>query len=366
MQMTSELRAISANILVELALERGATWNQLAGDLPSSCRRLREPDLFGSQANYTALVDAVARMFDGTDIGIQWGHRSGISALSVLGLALVSASTTEELLRLWTRYKNLLPEGQHITHTIDCGTITLHRTTPSPKHLTRTARLLTERHLAWCATNMRTLTAGLGRATVCRVPWSAPPYADQYNTIADQTSFRAQELELVFPQSHLDLPLVCGGSASMVDHFKSILDQAMAQQATQRHISAKNTVMGAIERADGTFRSLESVASVLGVSPRTVRRMLNVEGTNYRDMIREVKMKRAEHLLADTPLSIEQISEASGFDNPQSFRQAFRQWRRMSPREWRNQQTEIEAASPPGDETCSRGASEPPSTGSSG
>ncbi|WFU45687.1 AraC family transcriptional regulator ligand-binding domain-containing protein (plasmid) [Bradyrhizobium sp. CB82] len=77
--------------------------------------------------------------------------------------------------------------------------------------------------------------------------------------------------------------------------------------------------------------TFSEMAIRLGMSDRTLRRRLQLEGTSFRDLIDELRMEVAIRYLRDTTLSVEDISTSLGFSDPTHFRQAFRRWTGSSP-----------------------------------
>jgi AraC-like DNA-binding protein len=78
--------------------------------------------------------------------------------------------------------------------------------------------------------------------------------------------------------------------------------------------------------------TLESIAKVLGVGARTMRRRLASEGTTFDDLVVAVQRERAAELLAGaTPLR--DIAFALGFSDASAFSRAYRRWTGRSPSE---------------------------------
>ncbi len=87
---------------------------------------------------------------------------------------------------------------------------------------------------------------------------------------------------------------------------------------------------------DGPLR-LETLSAELGISPRTLQRRLSEEGQSFSELTRRVQLEVACRLLADTSLSVQEISLRVGFANPASFSRAFNSWMGIPPRDFRRQ-----------------------------
>lgn len=77
--------------------------------------------------------------------------------------------------------------------------------------------------------------------------------------------------------------------------------------------------------------TLEGVASQLHLSPRTLRRHLKEQGTNFQTIFNNVRKEMAIGLLKETRLSVEEISSQLNFSDTANFRNAFKRWTGMSP-----------------------------------
>ncbi len=78
------------------------------------------------------------------------------------------------------------------------------------------------------------------------------------------------------------------------------------------------------------------VAKALNVSANTVGRVLRQEtGTNFRSLLREVRIRHATELLREGDLSLKQIAWAVGYRHASQFSRDFVRSRRCSPSDYR-------------------------------
>src|SRR5262249_55621223 len=78
------------------------------------------------------------------------------------------------------------------------------------------------------------------------------------------------------------------------------------------------------------------IAARLGMSERTLRRRLDREKHTYRDMLNELRRMLAIQYVRDTGMNIEDIAAVVGFADAANFRNAFRRWTGVTPREFRH------------------------------
>jgi len=75
----------------------------------------------------------------------------------------------------------------------------------------------------------------------------------------------------------------------------------------------------------------EVVASQLGLGRRTLQRRLKSEGHTFRDLRLEETMRRASSLVAAGTFTIAEIAAALGYEEPNSFRRAYRNFFGLAP-----------------------------------
>lgn len=90
-------------------------------------------------------------------------------------------------------------------------------------------------------------------------------------------------------------------------------------------------------RIAGGDARIASVARTLGTSARSLQRRLAAEGTSYQQVVEQARCDAAERHLGEAALSIAEISWLLGYSEPSAFHRAFKRWRGISPRSFRQQ-----------------------------
>ena len=117
-----------------------------------------------------------------------------------------------------------------------------------------------------------------------------------------------------FSQSHLSQPL------DSLEHPGSFLEQVKAVL---------------IEVLPTGQCSAVSIAKKLEVSPRTLRRRLQGEGTTFKAIVSQIRLALAKHYLRQSDLTCKHIATLVGYDNPSSFTRAFHTATGTTPEEFR-------------------------------
>jgi AraC-like DNA-binding protein len=76
------------------------------------------------------------------------------------------------------------------------------------------------------------------------------------------------------------------------------------------------------------------VAETLGISPRTLHRRLQAEGTSYQDELDRVRGKLAMRYLASRKHTINEVASLVGFAQASAFHRAFKSWTGETPAEY--------------------------------
>lgn len=83
--------------------------------------------------------------------------------------------------------------------------------------------------------------------------------------------------------------------------------------------------------------SLAAIATLLGVTDRSLRRQLRRQGLSFRGLLDELRTQIALKYLRTTKLANEDIAQALGFSDAANFRRAFHRWTNKSPSEIRSE-----------------------------
>lgn len=148
-----------------------------------------------------------------------------------------------------------------------------------------------------------------------------------------EVRFDQHDNALVFSSSYLDQPLV------QTEHtLRSFLKTAPYQLIAMVDDDASLTSQ--VEALIGKdfsrpLPSAEEIASALNLSVSTLRRRLLEENTSYQAIKDECRKRAALHYMGSPQLSINDVAELMGFDDPSAFFRSFKRWTGMTPGEYR-------------------------------
>jgi AraC-like DNA-binding protein len=137
---------------------------------------------------------------------------------------------------------------------------------------------------------------------------------------------------LLFDATDLDQPLTMADPASLrlaSEHCErelGLLGQDGPIVARARRLVVKD---------GGVARSVEEVAGLLHLSPRTLQRRLAGEGVTHGSLVDDELRDRAMQLLQSSDLPLEQVAARLGYSDVSNFTRAFRRWTGATPAQYR-------------------------------
>jgi len=86
--------------------------------------------------------------------------------------------------------------------------------------------------------------------------------------------------------------------------------------------------------------SLQTVAEVLSMHPRTLQRELARSGEDFRSIVNRVRRDLVADYLTNTDASLTQVADMLGYGDQAAFNNAFRRWYGKPPGQWRQERAE--------------------------
>ena len=261
-------------------------------------------------------------------LGLDLGWQAPISAHGDLAYAAVTAPDLGTALTVLARYGVLRDD----TFSWTLG------------HSSQGATLHAVQRTDWGAANafvmdtvvaafLRVIEAALGQwpnGVRLDLPTPRPPWAAQYARVSPlEVRFAQPALSFTFARAALALP--CIGSDAQA--------HANACRACETQLSAiasagyTHKVARALANAGaGRYPQLDAVAGQCGVSARTLMRQLRAEGTSFQALLDTDRKARAQWLLQQKRLSVEEVAAQLGYADTSNFSRTVRRWFGVTPR----------------------------------
>jgi AraC-like DNA-binding protein len=269
-------------------------------------------------------------------LGIEAGTRFRFTSYGLWGFALISSPTLSSAIRVGFQFGELSFSLSETSLRVADGELQL---VLDPLGIPPDLRRFTvERDAAGIQTLYRDLLATpMPLARVC-FTFPTPP-ADSlplYEGIFGmRPDFDAQENIIAFDGRLADVPLPQANeqtAALALQHCRELLDRRRARTGVAGQV--RNILIEHLTAPPDAA----AIADTLHVSERTLRHRLAQEGTSYRALLDEVRERLAEELLVAQGLPVAEIANRLGYVEVSSFSQAFRRWKGIGPRAFRQLQ----------------------------
>lgn len=292
--------------------------------------RFQEPRARLTTREFMAFWHALEAVGGGRDLGLRLGSEAQPYQLDVTSMAALHSPNLGEALRKLARFKRVVcPEEVLIETAGGEARFSFHwllAEGPLP-------------HLLVDATFASTLALarrGTGRPLVPRRLELARRRADAEvltRHFGCKVLFDAPMDLLVFDARALDEPFVTH-NAALLSFLVPGLESALGERLGQRRLS--DDARAALRRSlSGERPSVAKLARELHLSPRTLQRRLEEEGTTYQGLLDEVRHESARRLLASTDLDASEVAFLLGYEELNSFVRAFQGWEGTTPNRWR-------------------------------
>ncbi len=249
--------------------------------------------------------------------------------LGMLGFAIISSRTLEDVVAILLRYEQLI-DDVNSTHLVESGdNIELHWLplfgTPLP--------IFMQQSLVCWAVIARQVTANPTIVCDAHFSFDAPYKCDIFQRIFGGTiCFNAPVTKLVFHKSILALPITMNDPVTNKVLMTQVEKKFLAH--TQPDFLQLLTEYLTANLASNRV-SVTDAAHALGVSQRTLQYHLIEYGLGYRNLLEQIRQKQAEHYLSKTDLCLGEIAFLLGYSEQSPFQKAFKRWTGESPGNFR-------------------------------
>ena len=163
--------------------------------------------------------------------------------------------------------------------------------------------------------------------------FARPAYAEYYQRFFRcPIRFDAEHTALTFSWDDMKRPFL-GANAFL--ESRSVREIAQIHDQLPGPSIAAQVSRMLMDRPDTNALKLETVASYLNTSARSLQRTLGSCGTSFKQLKEEILSLKATRLLIETDSSIQCISDDLGFSELSAFYRAFKRWMDMTPMEYR-------------------------------
>lgn len=149
---------------------------------------------------------------------------------------------------------------------------------------------------------------------------------------------------LVFDRAVLEVPVPAADPqlAQVLDRF--LMQSGVVSESPARFTDQVRQRIA--EQMRGQTPAVELVAARMHMSPRTLQRKLQDEGTRYAELVNDLRREFALRYLEQGRESISEIAFLLGFSEVSTFHRAFKRWCGQTPAEYRRRRDSVGSAEP--------------------
>ena len=297
----------------------------------------KSPQTLVSLQQFDIIYRNVFRLVRSPDKGLRLGKALNLSRWGMLSLALLCSKSLGAALATANHYRTLVRSRFDLAAEIH-GEQCFVRVSPRGAMAFPVSREF----------GFEILLASL-RSQIChllgepfafakvQLPYSPPAYFRAYHAYCGgEVLFDCAEAGYWIPKELLErkLPLANPiAEKQTIAICETELGRVNQVQAGDIRWMVKNELTGSNQGLPG----LEDVARRLTMTPRTLRRKLQQADTSFRELYQQCQMQRALQQLSQDTIPLAAIALHCGFRDLASFREAFKRWSQLTPREYRAQ-----------------------------
>ena len=313
-------------VLIDLLAEQGISKTRLLENTDLEGFDLSKAQLFNAAQADEICGKAIALSGDRL-LGIKLGTKLDMVSLGILGYALMTSATVDDVLKLLVRYKRALLPSMRIELISGDGSVELRSAAP---HLPQVLEQFYKEALyAGLVTNLNLLTDNHGASAILELDCGEPEDRGLYESVFGvNIRFNSNRCGLTFDAESLAVAISTSDPVAQ-DVFRRECDRILANDNYSGAVSERVVQLLLLSRSE--FPTAAVMAQQMHMSESTLQRRLAKEGTRFQQLLDQVRYRLALEYLQGTDLSASEIAALLGFNNSANFRRSFKRWSGTTP-----------------------------------
>jgi len=324
-----------ANVLVNTLLAEGLDAVALCQKAGLDMALLSQAGAFCQRSAIFSLFDQAALESGDPDIGLKTYKHFYSGSFQAIGYTMMFSRNLKQALERLVRFSPLIGAGSSLFLVEEQSNLRLagfdHEQYDSPK-----PRQYSDARLALLLGFCRSLTGGRSPQPLsAEFTYPEPDDTSEHQRIFGcPLIFGATNDSILFDGQELLQPLSTAneGLAALHDRFaETQLDQLFGFSILGR---TRALITQRLAQGQGRY-DMESIAASLNLSKRTLQRALEREGTQFKDVLSDLRRHMADFYLRHSHYNVKQVACLLGFHDHSSFHKACFRWFGMSPGQYR-------------------------------
>ena len=288
-------------------------------------------------ARYLDVVDAMLAVPSEGGAGLITGFDTSLKDHGILGYTMLASDNLLDAIRTWQRFYALFcwPFKGAFSQTDTEAILTIEE--PERRVYNDRQRVFgIEMWMANWAAGFRDFFGDEPWFHEVRLAYPDPGYAELYEqTLRCPVRFGQPQSEIRFSRDYLKRSII--GANEAVHQFCEQQCQSLLAEMNAAGDLVDRIRMILLRKA-GHFPPMDQIAERLHMSERSLRRKLEGEGTSYKEILGDVRMRLAGEYLKNVRMKTQEISDLLGYSEVAAFNRAFKRWYGVPPTTYREQQ----------------------------
>lgn len=316
--------------IVQEATRRGQNPAALCRGLGFDLADLDSPDFRISYTQTSQVVQRALRALEAPELGLRLGADFNLVSWGFCLIGLMAAPDSRAMLELALEFLPATGRFLSVDGIADDNGYTIEATPVFDDR--EVAEVLIENTYAALVRVGRHAAGERFRPLAVEFRREAPEDATPYESFFGcPVRFGADADRLIFPAEPMPIPTADARVARMSRQALA-LQRAGARAASE----LEEVIVRALRHNLRQPPSMQSIASSINLSERTLRRRLVEAGLSYASLLDGERMRRALSVLREEHLTLPQVAEAAGFADVRSLRRAVKRWTGRTPSQVRS------------------------------
>jgi AraC-like DNA-binding protein len=280
--------------------------------------------------DWTAMLERAQRHLGDPLLGLHLGQTATVASFGLLGYLMFSSNTLGEAIARGARYWRLF--RPYVTRVSaqklgDSVVIEFELDTQRLSGISAEAKMAALAQLARNATGeaLKVLELSFAHAG----PEDRRAYDEYFGC---EVKFGQPGIRARLPAACLAMPLL-QPDADLVALLENQADSQLAK--VPRRPDLEQTVRRCIAQLmPAAEPTIDQVAELLHLSPRTLQRRLDSSNLNFRALLDDTRRRLAESYLLESGIKLKDVAHRLGYSEQSAFSRAFRRWTGVSPGEF--------------------------------
>lgn len=285
-------------------------------ELQSAATRISRRQLIHAYRNASQLSHSPT-------LALEAGRALGLTDYGIYGYGLISSATLRQALEFSINYHQMATPTVRMSLFLDEDSVAVFRM-EDRLDVRELYRFNIEMQFGIVSSLFSEMVGDDFRFQTIKAAFTKPRYFKAYHDMFEcEVKFSTRHNDMCFDASWLERPLHRANPITAAT-IRKLCDQFLVEMRTRGGIVSD--VYTTITKDLRTYTDVETVADAMHMSPRTLSRKLENQGTTFKAILNEVRKQLAIEFLKNTRMSTDEIADRLGFSDSANFRHAFKRW----------------------------------------